>query len=377
MRIVAVGGAGNAGRAITGLLGPFLNAADHLVLAGRDLQRLDHAASMIETPATISTARLELPDAARTAKVIAGADAVVVTASRPDLIGELADKAIEAGADWIDTLLSTPSKSATLAARAAKITAARRCFVTDGGFHPGLPAVLVHWAGEQYDQLLQADVMAGLRADWRADSLSDSTVEEMLSEFTDFDLTTWIDGGRHTLRSRQLPRVDFGEPIGRKVVVPMPLAEMDSLPERYPGIQRCGFYISGFSPAMDYLALPVLMGMAKVPAWHRATVRATRWSMAHLASSPEPHRLVLRSQGVGVRDGQIMTSFVAVSHADGYRLTAAPVVACLRRILDGRNRTPGLHRQADFVPPSEFLPDLAELGLDVEMVPAHPVRVVS
>ncbi len=371
MRIVAIGASGHAGRTVAELLGPFLTQDDDLILTGRNAQRLDETATSIDTSATISTTHLALPDPDRTRDVMAGADAVIITASRPDLIGDLADVAIAAGADWFDTLLSTPEKSAALNARADQIAAAGCCFVTDCGFHPGLPGVLVHWAAEQYDQLLHADVMGGLRADWPADTLSDSTVEEMLAEFTHFDLTTWIDGGRRKLDSHQFPRVDFGEPIGTKLVVPMPLAEMDDLPARYPGIQRCGFYISGFSPAMDYLGLPVLMGMAKVPALHRATIRATRWAMVHLASNSEPHRMELRSEAVGVRDGHLMTSFVSVGHADGYRLTAAPVVACLRRILDRRDRVPGLHRQADVVPPSEFLADIAELGLDVETVSAH------
>ena len=55
-----------------------------------------------------------------------------------------------------------------------------------------------------------------------------------------------------------------------------------------------------------------------------------------------------------------------ISGDDGYLMTAAPVVACLRRILDGCIRRPGVWLQGQLVDPDDFFTDLASFGLSVE-----------
>lgn len=366
MRIVMLGASGNAGREIAVRLAPGLAAGDELVLAGRDPEKLARAREAVPGPAQVGTARIDATETPSVRAVVAGADLVVVTLSRPDLVGDLARVVLDAGADWFDTLLSTPAKLNALRALSGEVRGRGRCFVTDGGFHPGVPAALVRWAADQLDELVEADVVAAMRMDWRAATLADSTVAEMLGEFSDFDLVAWVDGRPRRLRWRECPRVDFGPPIGAKSCVPMPLAEMDPLPRLYPGLRRCGFYIGGFGFAMDYLALPVLMAMATAPALRTATHRFARWSLARLASPPPPHRLVVRLEARGTRAGAPATAAVSVHGEDGYLLTAAPAVACLRGMLDGTLRRPGLHLQAHLVEPDGFLRDLAGLGVTVE-----------
>lgn len=366
MRIVLLGASGNAGREIARLLSPSLGANDELVLAGRDRGRLEATAAVVSGPVRVVIEQVDATDDAEVRRVVTGAQHVVVTVSLPERIGALARIVAEAGADWIDTLLSSPAKLAALRALEPELRSRGLCFVTDGGFHPGLPAAMARWAGGRLDDLETADVFAGMRIDWRAETLAESTVAEMLAEFSDFDMTAWIDGASRPLKMSQCPRVDFGEPIGKKVCVPMPLAEMDLLPKLYPTLQRCGFYVSGFSPAMDYLALPLLLAMVKVRALHGTASRFARWSFRRLASYPPPHRMVLRLDATGLRDGVPTTASIEVRGDDGYFMTAAPVVACLRRILDGSVRLPGLWLQAHVVPAEVYFADLAELGLTVE-----------
>lgn len=365
MRIVMLGASGNAGRAIATLLGPSLGADDELVLAGRDPGRLAATLGKVATSARVDTSQVDLTDPGATRAAVAGAGLVVLTASRPDLAGTVARAALDAGADWFDTLLSGPTKLAALRALEPEIEAAGRCFVTDGGFHPGLPAVLVRWAAGQLDELESADVMAGLRIDWKADSLADSTIDEMFDELGSFDLMTWIDGERRRLKWSECPSVDFGPPIGRQLVVPMPLAEMADLPQRYPGLRRCGFYITGFGVAMDYVVLPVVTGMVRVRALRPAARRLTRWSLRRLAAVPPPHRLVVQLEATGRRAGAPATASISVGGQDSYHLTAAPAVVCLRQLLAGGVRRPGLHLQAQIVDPDAMLAGLAELGLEV------------
>ncbi|HZK06471.1 MAG TPA: saccharopine dehydrogenase NADP-binding domain-containing protein [Actinomycetaceae bacterium] len=365
MRIVMLGGSGNAGRAIAGLLGPRLNEDDVLILAGRDPGRLTAARAAAAGRAQVQIATLDVTQLDDVRQLLEASELVIVAVSRPDLIGGLARAVLESGADWFDTLLSTPEKLASLRALAPDIEAAGQCFVTDGGFHPGVPAALVRWAADQFGELHEADVFAGMRLDWLADTLSDSTITEFLDEFSNFDGVAWIDGERRKVRSREYPRIDFGPPIGRKLCVPMPLTEMDSLPDSYPTLHRTGFYISGTAPVFDYLATPALIGVTRVLGPRPATLRFARRAL-RLGSQPPPHRLVIKLRARGLKDGHPAEVRARISGDDGYHVTAAPAVSCIRQMLGDSRLPPGLHFQAHFVPPGEFLDDLQSLGLEVE-----------
>ena len=87
----------------------------------------------------------------------------------------------------------------------------------------------------------------------------------------------------------------------------------------------------------------------------------------HSADAPDA-RLSPRTQGFDTRRvaGVDWRVFSSVQGEDGYLLTAAPAVACLRRLRDGTIRRPGLHLQAQLVEPDVFLGDLAALGLEVQ-----------
>lgn len=369
MRIVVLGASGNAGREIARLLARDLDGGDELVLAGRDPERLYAAKAAVTGENAALPTRTERVDAHNEdalRRLVAGAGLVIVTASLPDHVAAMARIVLDAGADWLDTLLSGPTKHEALRELAPAITRAGRCFVTDGGFHPGLPAAMVRWAAERIESLERADVHAALRIDWRAASLSDSTITEMLDEFASFDLSTWIDGEKRRLRYSECPTVDFGPPIGRRTCVPMPLEEMESLPRLYPSLKRCGFFIAGFGPVMDYVMIPLLMGMARVPSLRPHGVRLTRWSLAHLAGARPPHRLVIRLDAAGRHKGASATAAMTVSGSDSYRMTAAPAVACIRRLRDGSARRAGLWHQAHLVPPDVYFADLETLGLTIE-----------
>jgi saccharopine dehydrogenase (NAD+, L-lysine-forming) len=372
MKIVILGASGNAGREIARLLTPTLSAHDEVVLAGRNSSRLAFTAGQCSGPAAIRVEIADATDDEAVRRLVAGARLVVVTVSLPDRVPALARIVADAGSDWFDTLLSSPTKIAALRALEPQLLAGGLCFVTDGGFHPGLPAAMVRWAARRVDTLKTAVVYGGMRLDWRAETLADSTVEEMLGEFADFDMTTYIDGAWRPLKWSQCPTVDFGPPIGRKSCVPMYLAEMEPLPTEFPTLRTCGFYVGGFTPSMDYLALPVIMGLAKFPRLRRTTLAFTRWSFGHLARSRPPHRLAVRLEATGAQGGVPATARLEISGDDGYVMTAAPVVSCLRRVLDGSLRRPGLWLQAQLADPDDLLDDLAGLGLTVSRESSVP-----
>ncbi len=61
---------------------------------------------------------------------------------------------------------------------AEEIQQAGCCFITDGGFHPGLPAFLVRYAAQYFDQLVCARVGSVIKEDWKKLDVENSTVYE-------------------------------------------------------------------------------------------------------------------------------------------------------------------------------------------------------
>jgi saccharopine dehydrogenase (NAD+, L-lysine-forming) len=106
--------------------------------------------------------------------------------------------------------------------------------------------------------------------------------------------------------------------------------------------------------------------VAKIPALKRLTVALTWWSFGHLANDPPSHRLSIRLSAAGLREGLPAAARMEISGDDGYLITAAPVVACLRRLLEEGIRRPGVWLQGQVVDPDDFFTDLASFGLTVE-----------
>ena len=158
MRIVLLGASGNAGREIARLLTPGLTADDEVVLAGRNKDRIAATAAQPSGPATVRVEIVDAEDDASVRRLVAGAGLVIVTASVPHRIPVLARIVAEAGADWYDTLLSSRTKLAALRELEPLLRSSGLCFVTDGGFHPGLPAAMVRWTARRIDALETAVV---------------------------------------------------------------------------------------------------------------------------------------------------------------------------------------------------------------------------
>ncbi|MFD2232240.1 hypothetical protein [Phaeospirillum tilakii] len=359
-----LGASGQAGGALAVLLAPGLAPDLELVLVGRDPGRLAAARDRVDAAAgraVAAVARHDLTDQDETRRAVAGARLVVVAASLPEQTGALARATLAAGADWFDLMLSSRRKLDALAALAPEIHARGCCFVTDGGFHPGLPAAMARWAATRLGRLRRADIHAGMRIDWRAERLADSTLAEAVEEFARCDLTARVGGRLRRLRLRDLPVIDFAPPIGRRACTPMPLDEMRALVAAMPGLETAGFYVGGFNPFTDGVAFPLLMALARIPALRRQTIALTRLVLARCAGAPPPHWLELRL----IAEGEGGTAAMTVGGDDPYRMTAAPAVACLRRLLDGTLRRPGLIHQGMLVDPAVFFDDLAGLGLTV------------
>lgn len=368
--IVILGGYGNTGREVARLL---LEHSDvRLVLAGRNGERAAQAAAEWNRRFPGERARglaADASDAEGLRRAFAGADLVVVASSTAENVATVASTALEAGLDYMDPHYST-KKLGVLRELAPAIEAAGRCFITDAGFHPGLPAALVRFAALRLSPLRSARVASVIQIDWAALDLSPSTLDELVGEFREYKAIHFVEGQWKSMNWLQmmLPawfRFDHG--FGRRYAMAMFLEELRPLPELVPSLRETGFYVGGFNWFVDWVILPIGMGLlwAAPRRGPRLVSRMMLWGLERFGRPP--YGTLLKLEASGAKDGAERQLTLVVYHADGYVLTAAPMVAALLQVLDGSARRPGLHFQALLVDPERLISDMQRMGVEVSV----------
>ncbi|WP_375772726.1 saccharopine dehydrogenase NADP-binding domain-containing protein [Archangium gephyra] len=375
--LLILGGYGNTGRLIARLL---LQETDcHVVLAGRDLARAEAMARTLASEQggeRVSAVRADAADPSSLRRALEGCRLVIVASSTSAYAGQVARAALDTGTDYLDLQFSW-TKFGALRPLEEEIRGAGRCFITDGGFHPGLPAVLVRYAGSRFDHLTRAEVGSVIRIDWARLDIGAATAEEFVRELADYQVLEFQKGAWRPApwKAMWMPRtMDFGPVFGRQYCVPMFLEEMRSLPELYPGLWRVGFYVGGFNWFVDWLVSPLAWLAMRV--WPRRALRPMarlmHWGLRRF--SRPPYGTLLKLEADGLVRGTARHLELTLSHADGYAFTAIPVVACLLQYLDGTARRPGLWLQAHVAEPERMLRDMERMGVALTLTEPLPGR---
>lgn len=365
--VLILGGYGATGRMLARLL--LEHTPLRVTLAGRNAARAEAAAARLATAfgPRVDWVVADAASAESLTAVVAGVDLLLVASSTAVHTQTVARAAFHAGADYYDILYS-PAKLSVLRSLEPEIRRNGCCFITDGGFHPGLPAILVRRAAGLLDELHTAQVGSVVQQDWRAVDPSPETVAELLDTLADTDAALYAEGEwrRPRLRDGVLRRrMEFGEPLGSRACYAMALEEMRALPQQYPTLRSTGFYVGGFSLLIDWGVVPLAMlGQRFAP--HRSRGWLTRLLGASLRrGSNPPFRTVLKLEASGVREGKPATLELDVAHPDGYFLTAACVLAGVQQLLDGSARRPGVWLQGQAMEPGRMLTDLERVGVEV------------
>ncbi|HLF74150.1 MAG TPA: saccharopine dehydrogenase NADP-binding domain-containing protein, partial [Anaerolineales bacterium] len=350
-----LGGYGATGRLLARHL---LAETNHrIIIAGRNLEKArGFVDSLHDSRAT--AAQVDATDPASLRQALRRVDLILVAAPTTHHAATVVRAALDAGVDYLDVQYSD-LKLEVLRAHEREINEKKLCFVTEAGYHPGLPSAMIRYAASKLDTIESARVAGYLNM---GNLPYTEAVDELMEGFIHYQAEIFKNGAWTRPSSWEMRTFDFGDEIGRRTCYSMFFEELRCLPEMYPTLRNTGFYISGSNLLADLILTPIIMlGLKLAPRRGiRPLGKLMWWGMN---KSRPPYRVVLKAEATGRLNGRQAQVEARIEHEDGYELTAIPVVAFLLQY--NQIRRPGLHMMGHLAEPDRLFNDMEGMGVRV------------
>jgi hypothetical protein len=359
-KILIIGASGLLGQTLTRLL--LKHTDSDLLLAGRDMKRVKDAAGK-ESSQRLSFIELNPHNPQAVREAMKDVRFLLNATSRGPHNRVLIDAACDAGADYMDAQIVNELLKPDTALK-EKIEKAGCCCVIQAGFHPGVPAALVRYAATQLDSVEKAMVGATINPEHGIQFTSG--VGELMELFGDYIRHPADYGYGKKSKGVKYPKMKFRFGFGEKSLYPMQMAEMAALPEMIPGLTEAGLYISGSNWLADYLATPIILFGAFIAPKKLAAPLGHLFCWSSRQFMKPPYGTVLQLEADGVHKGKSAHLRVSLFHADEYDLTAIPMVATIKQMLNGHARKPGIQMMGHLCDPEMLIEDMKKMGIKIE-----------
>ncbi|NWG07924.1 MAG: saccharopine dehydrogenase NADP-binding domain-containing protein [Chloroflexi bacterium] len=353
MNILILGGYGYTGKLLAKHL--LAQTSHPIILAGRNIEKAAAYAKELKSD-RVSVRRVDAADADSLRKGLQGTDFLLVAAPTTHQADTVIKAALHAGVDYLDVQFSDV-KLATLYKHKDEIEKKGLCFITEAGYHPGLPSAMVRYAAGKLDSLESALTAGYLNI---GNIPYTEAVDELMEGFIHYQAQVFRNGVWTKPSGWDMRQFDFGPGIGKRECYSMFFEEMRALPEMYPSLKETGFYISGSNWIADLLVTPLVMAGLKLfpKRGNRPLGRLMWWAMG---KSKPPYRVVLKVEAYGQLNGKQAQVQARCEHEDGYELTAIPVAALLMQY--EQIRRPGLHMMGHLAEPNRLFQDMKKMGV--------------
>lgn len=359
--IIVLGGYGGTGRVLCRWL--LKQTKVDVIIAGRRVQKAEELSAQLSKEFTgrrVSARYADASDSHSLVKAFEGVSMVLVAATTTQYVKQVADAALSAGIDYLDYHFQQTIVP-VLNALAPAIKKAGRCFITQAGFHPGLPSAFVRYAAPHFDRYQKAVIAMAMTA--RIEKAE--SVYEIVDEMADYKSEIFKDGKWKKGNYKDTKKVDFGPPFGVRSCYPIQLEEIRPLPQVF-GLQEVGVYVAGFNWFVDYVVFPLGLLLFKIRKGlgRRLVASLMVWGINNLSPSQQWVSFLVDAEGE-TQDQRIKVRVMA-QHSDPYDFTAIPVVACLQQYLDGHIAKPGLWMMGHAVDPVRLMNDMERMGVRIQ-----------
>lgn len=366
--ILILGGYGGAGLPIARLL--LQESQVKIILAGRNGQRAEEAAIQLNRQfpgGRVSGRQVDASNGKSLTVAFSGFDMGLVCSPTSQYAEPIARAALSAGADYLDIYYPQRVVPA-LKGLEPSIKEAGRCFITQAGCHPGLPATLVRYAAAHFSHLQKANIGMLMHLPYIG---SPDSLLELVEEISDYRAELFQEGQWRKADYKDARRIDFGPGFGILPCVPMMLEEMRNLPEQLH-LEEAGLYGAGFNWFVDWLVIPfgIILGRIRKGLGVRSLARLMTWGIK--AFSQPPFGIAFKLEAEGEKEGKPRSLGMLLRHQDGYQMTAIPVVACLLQYLEGSIARPGLWLMGQAVDPVRLVEDMERMGVEVHVSMTAP-----
>jgi len=362
-KILILGGSGFTGRLVARHL--LERTTTEIVLAARNVDKARLYTDQLNGEFNgnrVSAVQADASDAQNLRQILKEINLLVVAAPTTQYAEIVIRAAIDSKTDYLDVQLNA-QKLNLLKSYAQDIQRAGLCFITEAGFHPGLPAAMVRYVASHLDRIDTA-VTAGYLNFGHSLPYTDA-VNELMEYFKNYQAQIFQNRRWTNPSDFQIRQINFGSEIGIRSSYSMFFEELKDLPTMLPTLNDLGFYIAGSHWFVDWVITPIVFAGVKIgpQSIFRPMGKLMWWGMQTFPKPP--YIVLLKVEATGLKDGKLAKIVATVSHTDGYELTAIPVVAALQQYLDGSARRPGLWMMGHLVDPIQLFKDMQSMGVRV------------
>ncbi len=365
--ILVLGGYGGTGKMFCRYLLKETNV--NVIVAGRRLEKAEELADKLKkqfSPDRISARYADASDVESLRKAFHDIDFVLVAATTTKWAKQIVETALEASIDYLDIYFQQDVYP-VLETMNQRIKQAGRCFITQAGFHPGLPAVYIRKGAryfDRYDKAIIAFVM-------NARIEESESVLEIVDLIADYQPKFYQNGKWKIGTYKDAIKIDYGEKFGVRSSMPLDMVEIKPLPEMF-SLRETGVFTTGFNWFIDYLLFPFMMLSQKIKKGSLRHFWAKLLIFGINKFSSDEEGVVFLLQAEGEKDGQHQKIEIISEHDSVYDFTIIPVIACLKQYLDGSIRKAGLWMMGHLVDPDRLFSDMESLGIRIQTLIKEP-----
>ena len=362
--ILILGGYGGVGKNLSENLLRHTDA--DLTVSGRNPEKAESVAASLRVQfpgRDIHSSPADAADKSSLLEAFKNTDLAIVTATAPDHMATIAEAALETKTDLIDILVRGDVVD-KLEKYRELIVSGGRTFITQAGFHPGLPAPFIRYAKDRFDEYRTANIVMAMNALF---AKPESTYE-IIHEVGEGNAHILKDGKWKKANYKDAVKVKFSEEFGEKTCYPLQMRELYSL-DKELGLSNMGVYSAGFNSFVDNFVFPMamLLMMIHKGAGKKISGRLMHWGIRKYYNGKPGVEFRLMAEGM--KDGKKVHYTLEASSGDPLAFTSLSVIACLKQYLDAEHAKPGLYLMGNYVYANKIITDLKQMGIQITEKP--------